>query len=490
MSLSPEFSFGQNNIGEFNRKEYTILENLRKEDDGLNFSRVIGFNTETSREILTQYINKAKQIVVKYEARIQKCNDALKNLKEIPSAEIKTNLEYKSTTEGIILEYELSIKAIKGRIETAQKMVDKFKEKPSEAKVAESEKSQTSSSSLQSNDDFWSESNRNSGEARKVDNYSSERAKANKITADFERREAEQLHMESAATQAIASTFTSFYATRAAGQNLQDASKLEGHFDNIEDLNRAFSQKLSEVSEMGSELRSTSIQSAQNQANSLAAANTTSTSNYTAYGQALGALGGIAAGISADKAEQRARDELRKERDAQEKIIKARQLEALLSIREEIGKMFPEGGMPLSSHKINEPVLYLFAYYSNKSEWGENKTINMAISNVIPIYRYSDGTYPYISNVKRTFESGGISNPTIVGYFTDRNMAEKYLQSLKEVAEQGRFLLSNIEIKVKEKETEKAVSASEDFWGNEVKSNPNNKKKTTPTKNNDNFWNN
>src|SRR5690606_17315964 len=162
---------------------------------------------------------------------------------------------------------------------------------------------------------------------------------------------------ETAATQAINTTFTSFYAMRAAGQNLKDASRLEGHFDNIEDLNHAFAQKLSEVSQMGSELRATSVQSVQNNANALAAANTTSTANNHGYGQALGALGGIAAGISADKAEQRAREELRKEREAHEKSIKARQLQALINVRDEIGTMFLEGGMPLSSHKINESVL-------------------------------------------------------------------------------------------------------------------------------------
>jgi len=237
-------------------------------------------------------------------------------------------------------------------------------------------------------------------------------------------------------------------------------------------------------------MRDVKAKSAYNQATALASANSTSSADYTAYGQALGGLASIAAGISADKAAQKARDELRKQRDAQEKSIKANQLRALINIREEIGKMFPEGGMPLSSHQIDAPVLYLFAYTSNKSEWQQDKTVPMAVSNVIPVYRYSDDTYPYLSNVKRTFESAGMSSPVIVGYFTDQAMAEKYQQSLLKVSNQGRFLVDHIEIKVKEKDTGKPASAETDFWGNNVKPATNNKEKPAVKKEADNFWNN
>lgn len=51
-----------------------------------------------------------------------------------------------------------------------------------------------------------------------------------------------------------------------------------------------------------------------------------------------------------------------------------------MGIREEINNMFPEGGMPLNSHKIDAPVLYLFAYASNKTEWKEDKMITREFS--------------------------------------------------------------------------------------------------------------
>jgi len=501
--FSPEAIYGQKNIGEFNRKENIIQEGLKKEFDAIGFANSWSSDAKTVEEI-NQYITKAKSIVSKCEERLQKCKSAINDLPEIPANEIKTNIEYKSWTESLIYEYGTLIRVVRANIESAERKINQAKEKSSANQVAENENSKKASSSGQSSDDFWSDhgsrasdnstssstTSRNSGDSRKVDQYSSERAKANKITADFERREAERVQMESAATHAINTTFTSFYAMRAAGQNLKDATELDGYFENIEDLNRAFAQKLNEVSQMGEELKAVSVQSAQNNANALAAANTTSTADYTAYGQALGAFAGIAAGISADKAAKKAREELRAQRDGHERNIKARQLQALLNIRGEIDQMFPEGGMPLSSHKIDAPVLYLFAYTSNKNEWKEDKTVAMTVSNVIPVYRYSDGTYPYIANVKRTFETGGMSNPVVVGYFTDQAMAEKYQQSLLGVADQGRFLVSGVDIKVIKKDTDKAASAQTDFWGNQIKTEKNDKKKPVTKKKSDDFWNN
>jgi len=255
--LSPELSFGQKNIGEFNRKEQPIYANIKKEFDAIGFASSWSSDAKTAEEI-NQYITKAKSIVSKCEERIKSSKNALVNLSEIPSAEIKTNLEYKHWTESIIDEYNTLLKVIRSNIAAAETRKSK----------AKGNNNQTSSTASTSDDDFWSgnanstpdnangtpDNNtpsaataRNSDEATKRDQYTSERAKATKITADFERREAERVRVEGAAIHAVNTTFTNFYAMRAAGQNLKEASTLEGHFDNLEDLDRAFAQKLSEV---------------------------------------------------------------------------------------------------------------------------------------------------------------------------------------------------------------------------------------------------
>jgi hypothetical protein len=415
-------------------------------------------------------------------------------LPETPKNQVKSTIDDRTTTEQYIKDYEHLLGILKRAIPAAQEGMSDINAR----KQKEQENKKPTSTSTRSSDDFWSAngnsstansslgtvSNNNDNNkpvneddvpennfkgnishikegqyfvddqgqhylktsrgARKVDKLDYERAQAQKITAKFEQEKAERLQVEAAAKHAINTTFTSFYAMRAAGQNLKDATSLEGHFENLEDLNQAFAQKLREVSRMGDELKAVAVNNAQNYAQAVTAANSTGTADYTAYGKALGALGGIAAGISADKAAKEAREELKAQREAHEKAIKARELKALTDIRKEIGNMFPEGGMPLSNHKINAPVLYLFAYSSNKTEWNQDKVVPLTISNVIPVYQYSDGSFPYISNVKRTFENGGISDPTVIGYFTDQAMAERYQESLLKVANQGRFLISEV----------------------------------------------
>lgn len=86
------------------------------------------------------------------------------------------------------------------------------------------------------------------------------------------------------------------------------------------------------------------------------------------------------------------------------------------------------------------------------------------ISNVIPVYRYSDGTYPYTVNVKQTFEKEGMKNPTIIGYFTDKVEAEKYRRSMLDVTPNAKFDVKAINVEVKEKRAERK-EVQLDFWG-------------------------
>jgi len=103
-------------------------------------------------------------------------------------------------------------------------------------------------------------------------------------------------------------------------------------------------------------------------------------------------------------------------------------------------------------HKINSPVLYLLAYASNKVEWKVEKMVLFRVSTIISVNRYSNSTYPYLFNVKRTFQDGGVSNPIAVGDFTDKAIAEKYRESLLNVASNVKFSIQDVEIKVKEQQ--------------------------------------
>lgn len=305
--------------------------------------------------------------------------------------------------------------------------------------------------------------------ARVVSESEYDRAQADKIEKQFalqaQRREERAQVFNTAINQGMDILTTSFYAQQVA-RGMKDASQLGGNFESIEELDAAFSQKISEISYMTEELRSASVRN-MNTYTSTVAASATTTTDQT-YATTLGVLGSVAASLSADNAAKKAREELNRQRAAEEAAIKERQREALVAVRDEISKTFPEGGMPLSSHKVDAPVLYVFAYSGNKTAWEKDQEVPLDVSNVIPVYRYNDGTYPYSPSVKRTFENGGIKSPILVGYFTDKRQAEKYRKSLLDVAPNAKFALNNIELKVNEKSSNDDPDnhSGVNFWGN------------------------
>lgn len=316
------------------------------------------------------------------------------------------------------------------------------------------------------------------GGARKIDKIAYEREAANKVYAQMERQEIERQQRDAEFKQNWDNMSTSFYAMSAAKEGMRDASSLGSGYSNIEELNAAFNQKMRQVSAMSSQMQASTIQAVQAYSNVIS----TGSSGYD-YSGYTNAIGSIASAISANKAENEAREELKRQRAEEEARIKKVQLDALIAIRTEIGKVYTEGGMPLSTHKITAPILYVFAYNTNKVDWDKNQNVAMNISNVIPVYRYKDGTYPYTSNVKRTFENAGLSNPVLMGYFTNKNEAENYRNSLLEIAPNAKFAVKEVEVKVKEQKTNNTTNTSEtDFWGTPIKD------KKIETKKEDDFW--
>lgn len=318
------------------------------------------------------------------------------------------------------------------------------------------------------------------GGARKVDKMVYEREAANKIYEKMERQEMERQQRDAEFKQNWDNMSTSFYAMSAAKEGMRDASSLGSGYSSIEELNTAFNQKMRQVSAMGSQIQASATQTFQAYTTMLSSAS--SGYDYSAY---TNTIGSIASAISAGNAERDAREELQRQRKEEEAKIKKTQLDALIAIRTEIGKVYTEGGMPLSTHKITVPILYVFAYNSNKADWDKNQSVPMRISNVIPVYRYSDGTYPYTSNVKRTFENAGISSPVLIGYFTNMIEAENYRNSLIDVAPNAKFSVKEVEVKVKEQKPAITSNTSEtDFWGTKTETKKQDNLQNTQT----DFW--
>lgn len=318
------------------------------------------------------------------------------------------------------------------------------------------------------------------GGARKIDKIAYEREAANKVYAQMERQEIERQQRDAEFKQNWDNMSTSFYAMSAAKEGMRDASSLGSGYSNIEELNAAFNQKMRQVSAMSSQMQASTTQAVQAYSNVIG----TGSSGYD-YSGYTNAIGSIASAISANKAENEAREELKRQRAEEEARIKKVQLDALIAIRTEIGKVYTEGGMPLSTHKITAPILYVFAYNTNKADWDKNQSVVMNISNVVPVYRYSDGTYPYTSNVKRTFENAGLNNPVLMGYFTNKSEAENYRLSLIDVAPNAKFAVKEVEVKVKEQKSNNTANTSEtDFWGTKTETKKQDNLQNTQT----DFW--
>lgn len=333
------------------------------------------------------------------------------------------------------------------------------------------------------------------GVARKVDKSTYDRARQKEIEVANVQREARVEAVSNAVMQTGQIIAASFYSKQLTN-NLRDASSLYGDFNSVEELNEAFQQQLHEISQTANELKAVSV------ANVQAYASATGTGSGYDYSGITSAVGTIAAVISSNKAEKEAREELQRQRNAEEARIKKEQLDALVGVRTKIAKLFIEGGMPLSAHKVTAPVLYMFAYASDKSIWNTDQSVPMHISNVIPLYRYSDGTYPYTANVKQKFEHAGMNHPILMGYFTDKQEAEKYRRSLINAASSGQFTIKEVGVTVKDQVVSNSKSQNPetdfwgrgttgkntgekiemDFWGRPIKSNTSEvKKKTTTT---------
>lgn len=286
----------------------------------------------------------------------------------------------------------------------------------------------------------------------------------------------------------------SYYAQDAsyAREARIDASGFQQNHTNLESLQADYNRKIQQLRQAGEQ---------ENIANQGAYANAAAGIAEAGFGsseisQSAGQLGAMIGGMVSSSNENKARQELKRQRDEQTARIKAAKTQALMELRAGISKTFPDGGMPISSHKITAPILYVFAYNSNKAEWEKDQSVPMNVSNVIPVYRYKDGTYPYTANVKRTFEAAGLKEPILMGYFTDKNEAEKYRHSLLELAPDANLIIKDIEVKQNQANSkgEKNYTQQNDFWGSGSSGEPqapNNKEKksSTPTKET-NFWGN
>lgn len=276
---------------------------------------------------------------------------------------------------------------------------------------------------------------------------------------------------------------TTFYAqqnARSLRENIEENSSLSGNYSSVEELERDFNQKYSSINQSVNEWKEAADESVKQGANLLF-------NNGTASGQAIGEFAGLAASLfnNGEKQKREAREKLEKQRRQYLLEFETKRKAALLELRQKLFSEFPDGGTPLSRHNIKQPEVYCFAYYFNQNDMEADKP-EIYITNVYPVAQYSDGTWPFknslVNEIKARTKTPQI---TLMGYYTQKDLADKMRQSLINLSAKAEMKTVGIEYKGKAADKTNKTSSG-DFWET-GKTAP--KKETTKTKTDD-FWNN
>jgi hypothetical protein len=296
---------------------------------------------------------------------------------------------------------------------------------------------------------------------------------------DRARTEAFNQHIEQR-TQVWIQNYYYAEAISNGKQNLEEISRLSGNYSSVAELEAEFKQKYSSIQAEVNNLEQARNAKLNNGVNGYFNENETE----RAVGQSIELIGNVVNSIQAEKEAKAAREALTRERERQRAIIIAAKKKAIMDMRNKLITSFPDGGTPLSSHKVSAPEVYLFAYIANRSSFA-NDQASIAVSNVFPVPRDSDGSYPYKITVVNKLKSLGAGDITLVGYYTDRKKAEEMHTAFLSLAQKSSLSVQPINY-IPVKITTSKGQSNEDFWETEKKGIPPQKKKD----NKDNFWDN
>ncbi len=306
-------------------------------------------------------------------------------------------------------------------------------------------------------------------------------ARLNQMNAENKAREEAIYNSISRFTNMIQQNFYYAEAIRNGKQNLAELSSLSGNYNSIQELEADFNQKYSSIRGQVNE-----IESSRNAALNNAVSNTfNGNSTERAIGQGMQLIGGLINSGKAKKEEREAKEQLRRERERQIVAINAAKQKARIELRTQLIKNFPNGGTPLSAHKITAPEVYMFGYIFDKTTIA-NESANVSVSNVFPVAQYSDGSFPLRTTVSGKLQGIGRGEVVIIGYYTDKKAAEQMHSSFINLAKKSELAVNTVTLKTLSSNT--ASGSSGDFWETGAKSKPA-ATDTTIKKKND-FWNN
>jgi hypothetical protein len=286
---------------------------------------------------------------------------------------------------------------------------------------------------------------------------------------------------------------SSYYAAQARSQareGLQDLSRLDGSFESLEELNAAFYRQYSAISGQTQQLTDAGR-------NRVAAdmdyAFKDADANTAAYKGLATGLANLASDAAAEREARQARERLKAQREEQARLIKERKWQALLTMRTELLKKFPEGGVPLSFHKVPGNDLHFFAYVLAREAINEERP-TVQVSNVYLVQRHNDGGWPFKNTIVNELKkaAGAANNLVMVGYYTDQDQANQMHKAFVDIARKSDMNILTFTYKGK-KSSATAGGANNDFWSGASGNKPSQKATPETNKSNnksseDDFW--
>jgi len=380
--------------------------------------------------------------------------------------------------------YDFRIKQVEEILQTLKQNLQEKKSASSTATASatttnQSTSSQTSTSakSNEASSDFWSErpSRSKEGEGRPVTEDNQGKMTREQMNAKLERMFAENAAKSRAVEQKIEQTMNAwrqnyYYAEaiRNGKANLAEASRLDGIYSSIEDLEADFNQKYSSITYEVNNLE----QARNDKLSNAVDANFNGSSTEQSIGQGMKLLGGIINSAQASKEEKAAKAALAAERKRQLAAIAAAKRQAMLDLRNKLMTTFPPGGTPITSHKVTQAEVYIFAYITDKAAFN-NEQAAISVSNVFPVKQYSDGTYPYKTTILNKLKGYAPGEVTIVGYYSDQSIAEQMRNSFVNLASKSNLTVKGFAVKNGSASNSTGTLAKPgDFWENGAKAAP------------------
>lgn len=292
----------------------------------------------------------------------------------------------------------------------------------------------------------------------------------NKIYTDIDRSFAQQQQ-----------GFAAVKAREDARQNVKDISTLSGNYSSVDQLMADFNQKMGQLNSAVSDLTAKKNQALYGSAD----ATFGSSAETAMYGEGIKAIGAIFNGAKEAKERKKAQEELKAQKEYMINNMLAQEKQLLTNIRVDLFGKFKEGALPLSSSTLKADVIYYFAYAYNPAQLGL-KQAQLYISNVFPISRYSDGTWPFKTSITNDIARLTSLDEVLHGYYTSQQEAQAMQVAMGEVFRKTGGEILPIVFKGK-KITSSAGTSVGDFW--ETGKKHSDSLATKPVKKDD-FWKN